>query len=276
MKQWVRLALALTLLALPACRPDKLTLAYQFTPNTELSYRLTADAHASWDIGGPGSGSYTVTFDVVEKITTVDDTGAVVSVEMKPVDVEEHGLPSLGSEDRSFTLKIGPNGQVLEVIKVDGVPAAALDHDELAFIGTYRPPLPLDPVGLHQSWQARQEVNLDFVSQALTTEGRLLGLRRDEHRLAQLGYHGRGPLTWTTTLPQGEAELAGSTTTSGSATFDVDGGYLRSASSTTRGDFTVRVSPSTGTVPVTGSLQLDLRLHIESSCGENCVQQLTE
>jgi hypothetical protein len=119
-------------------------------------------------------------------------------------------------------------------------------------------------------------VNLDFVSQQLSTEGRLLGLRRDSHRLAELGYEGRGPLTWTTTLAQGDAELAGSTTTSGSATFDVDGGYLRTASSTTSGDFTVRVSPSSGTVPVNGTLRLDLKLHIESTCGEDCGQTTTD
>jgi hypothetical protein len=253
------------MLLLPACRSDKLSLEYRFSPDTELTYRLTAEADASWEIGEPGQGSYEVTFDVTERVESVDDEGAVVSVEMSPLEVHETGLPSPGAEQRSFTLRVGSNGEVLEVLDVNGVPAAALDHDELAFIGTYRPPLPLDPVGLRQSWSARQVVNLDLISQAISTRGRLLGLRRDDHRLAELGYSGEGPLKWETTLAQGQAELDGSTTTRGEAELDVDGGYLRSATSTTSGDFDVRVVPSTGNVPVEGTLHLDLVLRIRKT-----------
>jgi hypothetical protein len=265
MKHLVRIALAITLLVLPSCRSDKLALRYHFDPGTQLTYRLTADADAAWDIRGSGSGSYTVTFDVVEKIESVDSDGATVSVDMKPVDVHETGLPSPGSAERTFTLKVGANGEVLQVIDVDDVPAAALDHDELAFIGTYRPPLPLDPVGLHQSWRSSQDVSLDLVSQRVLTDGRLLGLRREDDRLAELGYEGHGPLTWQTTLPQGEARLNGTTTTEGRAELDVDGGFLNSASSTTHGEFDVRVTPTTGTVPITGTLTLDLHLAVQRS-----------
>lgn len=263
MRLLVRAALIAGLIALPACRPETLELRYHFTPGSRATYRLTARANASWDIGGPGGGSYSVVYDVTEHVQDVDSTGATIAVSMEPVDVHESGLPSPGAEARSFTLKLGPNGEVKQVIDVDGVAAAALDHDELAFIGTYRPPLPLDRVGLHQSWTARQGVNLDFVSQQLTTTGRLTGLSRDDHRLARLAYDGRGPLTWQTTLPQGDAELDGSTTTTGDALLDVDGGYLRSASSRTTGKFDVKVTPISGTVPLTGTLDLDLALTIE-------------
>ena len=265
MPRLLRSLVVIAVLSLPACRSDKLALEYRFEPGSQLTYRLTADADASWEIGTPGNGSYHVTFDVIESVESVDSDGAVVSVDMKPLDVEETGLPSPGAEERTFTIRVGSNGEVLEVIDVDGVPAAALDHDELAFIGTYRPPLPLDPVGLRQSWSARQEVNLDLVSQAISTEGRLLGLRRDDHRLAQLAYSGSGPLDWETSLAQGRAELNGATTTEGEAELDVDGGYLRSATSMTSGDFDVRVVPSSGNVPVTGTLHLDLVLEVEKS-----------
>ena len=253
------------LLLLPACRSDKVTLEYRYTPAAELAYRLTADANASWEIGTSGEGSYQVTFDVIETIQSVEPDGAVVSVTMKPIEVHENGLPSPGAEERTFTLEVGSNGEVREVIAVNGVPAAALDHDELAFIGTYRPPLPLDPVGLRQSWSARQIVNLDLISQAISTKGRLLGLRRDDQRLAELGYSGEGPLHWQTTLAQGDADLDGSTTTEATAELDIDEGFLRSATSTTAGDFKVRVTPSTGNVPVTGTLHLDLVLHIDKT-----------
>src|SRR5918992_870322 len=210
-----RLGLAVLVLIAPACRPDDLALRYQFAGDAFRTYRLTADADAFWDIGTPGTGSYSVTFRVSERVISTDEAGAVVAVTMQPVEVTENGLPSPGSEDRSFTLRVGPNGEVREVIQVDGVPATALGHDELAFIGTYRPPLPLDRVELHETWRARQEVTLKVLSQELQTEGRLLGLRREDNRLAELGYEGEGPLTWETTLPQGEAKLTGTTTTEG-------------------------------------------------------------
>jgi len=258
-----RLFLACVLLLGAACRSDELALRYQFTSDAFLTYRLTAEADAFWDIGTPGSGSYRVTFRVSERIVSTDDDGAVVAVTMQPEEVTEQGLPSPGAEERSFTLRVGLNGEVREVIQVDGVPATALDHDELAFIGTYRPPLPIDPVELHESWKARQEVTLEVLSQELETEGRLLGLRRDDSRLAEIGYAGEGPLRWETTLPQGDAKLSGRTTTEGDALLDIDGGYLRTASSTTSGDFEVRVSPTTGNVPITGTLHLDLELRLE-------------
>jgi hypothetical protein len=263
----LRLVLACVVVVAPACRPDKLDLRYRFEPGAVLTYRLTAEADAFWDIGTPGTGSYSVTFRVTETIVSVDEQGAVVAVRMQPQEVEEAGLPSPGSEDRTFTLRVGENGQVRDVIEVDGVPATAFDHDELAFIGTYRPPLPLDAVGLHQSWRARQEVSLAVLSQELSTEGRLLGLRREDSRLAELGFSGEGPLTWETTLPQGDARLTGDTTTTGRAELDLDGGYLRSATSTTSGDFAVRVTPSTGNVPITGTLHLDLELHLDETSG---------
>lgn len=258
-----RAGLVLLVLLTSACRPDDLALRYRFDTDAFLTYRLTAEADAFWDIGAPGTGSYRVTFRVSERILSTDETGATVAVSMEPLDVTEEGLPSPGAEERSFTLRVGPNGEVGEIIQVDGVPATALDHDELAFIGTYRPPLPLEPVELHESWRARQEVTLDVISQELETEGRLLGLRREDHRLAELGYSGEGPLTWETTLPQGDARLTGTTTTEGRALLDVDDGYLRSASSTTSGDFDVRVSPASGSVPITGTLHLDLELRLD-------------
>jgi hypothetical protein len=263
MRTLARLGLVGMLLLAPACRPDELALRYRFSSESFLTYRLTADADAFWDIGAPGTGSYSVTFRVSERIVSTDETGAVVAVTMQPEEVTEQGLPSPGSEDRSFTLRVGQNGEVLEVIQVDGVPAIALDHDELAFIGTYRPPLPLDPVELHESWKARQEVTLEVLSQELETTGRLLGLRREDSRLAELGYAGQGPLTWETTLPQGEAKLTGTTTTEGRALFDIDEGHLRQATSTTSGDFDVRVAPTSGNVPITGTLHLDLELELD-------------
>lgn len=267
MKLLGRLVLVAVLFATVGCRPDTVDLTYRYPPDSTITYRMHALASASWDIGGRGRGSYDVTFEVTETVES-DEAGedVIVSVVMvpDPERVHERGLPSPGTTERSFALRIGKNGEVLEVLEVDGVPAEALDPDELAFIGTYRPPLPIDRVRLHDTWRSERAVELDAVFQQVVTTGELEGLRRDaDGKIAELTYSGEGPLVWTTTLPQGEAELTGSGTTSSTAVLDIHGGSLRSATSTTQGEFEVRVDPGGGRAPIVGTLELDLDLTLE-------------
>ncbi len=264
MKRCRALALLMLVAAMTACRPDTVELAYRYAPEASITYEMRAHAVASWDIGGPGEGSYDVTFEVTETVESTDAQSVVVSVVMVPLEVDERGLPSPGSRERSFALRIGPNGEVFEVLEVDGVPAEALDPDELAFIGTYRPPLPPHPVRLRDTWRAQQQVDLESVFQQVVTTGQLQGLRRDaEGKIAEVDYSGEGPLVWMTTLPQGEAELTGSAVTSSEAEVDIDGGFLRSAASSTTGDFDVRVDPGGERAPIVGTLRLDLELSLE-------------
>lgn len=259
-RRLVFLSLLLALVT-TACRPDTVSLAYRYPSEGEITYRMDAHASAEWDIGAAGRGSYDVAFEVTEKVDSSQGDEVVVSVLMVPLEVEEHGLPSPGAKQRTFALRIDPNGEVLEVLEVDGVPAQALDPDELAFIGTYRPPLPLEPIRLHDTWRADQEVELDAVFQQVVSTGELESLRRDaQGKIAGLMYSGEGPLVWATTLPQGEAELTGSATSDSRAELDIDGGFLRTASSTTSGDFEVRVDPGGQRAPIVGTLHLDLDL----------------
>lgn len=248
----------------PACRPDTLELAYHFDPHAVLTYRMVAEARASWDIGGPGEGSYEVEFEVQERVEQLSEGGAVVEVSMIPVEVHERGLPAPGSDSRSFTLELEPTGEVAGVRDVDGVRAQTLDPDELALIGTYRPPLPPGAVRLHDTWRSERSLRLASVFQQIVTLGSLDELGVDARgRLASLAYHGDGPLVWTSSLPQGDAQLTGDATTSIDALLDIDGGFLRSARSSTSGDFEVRVSPEGGQAPITGRLQLDLDLSLQ-------------
>jgi len=264
----VMLLSTVLLVATTACRPDTVDLAYRYPSNGQITYRMNAHASAQWDIGGRGGGSYDVTFEVTETVESTEGDEVVVSVLMVPLEVKEQGLPSPGAKQRSFALRIDPNGEVLEVLEVDGVPAQALDADELAFIGTYRPPLALEPVKLGDSWRSEQEVQLDAVFQQVASTGELDGLRRDdEGRIARLIYAGQGPLVWATTLPQGEAELTGSATSESEAELDIDGGFLRTATSTTSGTFEVRVDPGGERAPIVGTLQLDLDLTLRKVSG---------
>ena len=251
-----------------ACNPETVRLSYRFDEGAETTYRLVASAQARWDVGETGRGSYRVAFDVTETIEEVDDQGAIVVVDMVPLPEEsrEQGLPSPGLDRRTFTLRLGPRGDVMEVLELDNVVAQNLDPDQLAFIGTYRPPLAEEPIRLQGEWAGRRSLQLDSGFQDIATTGMLSGLARDgSHDLAEIGFTGSSPVEWVTFLPQGEARLTGDATTDGSAILDVTEGYLRSATSSTVGEFEVRVIPGDGQAPITGVLHLDLDLEVESS-----------
>lgn len=261
MRIWVGLSL---LLVLVGCSPDQVELAYRFEEGTTQTFRMTARAEAEWDINGRGQGSYDVSFDVTETVESQDEDGSTVVVEMVPTKAEEDGLPSPGLERRSFSLRLGPNGEVLEVLRLDGIEASALDQDELAFIGTYRPPLPGGPVRLRDEWADAREVQLGPTIQEIETTGRLASFSRSGAlRLARIAFTGTNALSWETGLPQGNARLDGDATTSGTALLDIDTGSLQEATSSTRGDFAVRVLPGAGAAPIAGTLRLDLELTVE-------------
>ncbi|HVL64137.1 MAG TPA: hypothetical protein VM573_03085 [Actinomycetota bacterium] len=260
-----RVAPIVLALLLAACRPERVELEYRFEEGETFAYVMTADADASWTIGGTdGSGSYRIVVGVHERVEEVTAEGALVHVAMTPLEVREEGLPSPGSSRREFVLRAGSKGEVLDVLEVGGVAADDLHPDELAFIGTYRPPLPLEPVRLRGTWESEQQVSVGRVFQDVVTVGSLeaLGLERGS-AAARLAYTGEGPLVWTTSLPQGEAELNGASQTRTVATVDLEEGMLRGARSTTRGNFEVRVMTS-DQVEVTGTLELTLRLDLRA------------
>lgn len=248
-----------------SCRADTIELEYRYDAAVEhLEYVLTAQASAEWQIGEPGQGSYRVRFQVDEAIQPQEGGGAIVDVTMTPLEVEENGLLPPGSDERRFRLELGPNGEKLDVLEVGGIAATELDDDELALIGTYRPPLPLDPVGLGDTWDARQQLSLQSVFQQIATTGVLEGLHRngEGNRVASMTYSGAGPVEQTLALPHGNARLTGETSIDIDADLDVDRGVLVRATSTTRGTFDARVIPEGEEAPIVGSLQLKLQLDI--------------
>jgi hypothetical protein len=259
------LLVLIPMLLAASCRAETVDLRYQYDGAAEhIEYVLTAQASAHWQIGEPGDGSYRVRFQVDETIRPEPDGGAVVDVTMTPLEVEENGLLPPGSEQRRFRLELGPNGEKLDVLQIGGIPALDLDDDELALIGTYRPPLPLDPVGLGDTWDANQQLSLESVFQQIATTGVLEGLQRNGagNRVALLSYTGAGPLEQTLALPHGNARLTGETSVEIDADLDIDRGVLLRATSTTVGTFDARVIPEGEEAPIVGTLQLELHLDI--------------
>lgn len=261
----VRLLVLVFLLAAIACRPDTVDLTYRFNEGDTHTFELTADATASWDIGGEGEGSYTISFLVTESVLSASADEATIEVTMSPVNVTEEGLPSPGPEDRSFTMRVGQNGRVREVLQIDGLTADSLDPSDIAFIGLYRPPLPVDRVRLGDRWITDQDLSLGGIAQKIKGEGLLERFSVvDGSKRAALSYEVSGPIEWSTQLPQGVAELTGSSETTAYAELDIGNGQLRSARSATRGDFDVLVLAGEGRGPVEGTLRLDLELNLAS------------
>lgn len=258
---------------LTGCRPDTVLLAYRYPDSATISYTMNARARASWDIGetGPQHGSYIVQYVVTESVVEADAEEAVVRVEMDPISISANRLPPPDSAVRSFTLRLGSRGELLEILEVDDVPARELEPSDIAFIGTYRPPLPLGPVRLADEWQSQQEFHLESIFQQLLVIGQLRGLNRDAAgSYAKVEYRGSGPLVWTIELPGGDATLTGDGTTDATAVVDLDDGSLRQATSNTHGDFDVRVLPKDDvSSPLTGALSLDISIRlIRMSSGE--------
>lgn len=262
MPRRLRLWCALLVL-LAACRPDTVDLAYRF-PEGVRQYRMEASATARWEIGRSGTGSYRVVFDVSEEVREDEGDTAVVGVTMSPVEVEEDGLSSPGAGDLAFALRIDRNGRVLDVLEINGIDATELGQEEVAFVGTYRPKLPQQPVALGDRWSSGP-ADPESLPQLATT-GELESLYADAGgAVAELSYTGEGPLERELELPQGTATLTGSARTRAEASFDIDDGVLRSATSTLAGTFLIRVTPGTrGATPVTGTLDLDLDVTVSS------------
>jgi hypothetical protein len=261
----MKLRLALLVgLTLVGCRPDTVELTYRFEENNELRYRLEARGRAVYDFTTTaGAGDYVVIFDVSETIESIDGETAVVSVEMSPVESHENGLQSPAGEELSFRSRIGPSGEVLEVLELNGVPAAELSPEQIALIGTMRPKLPLEDETIGATWPASQEFPLPSTFSEVETLGRLEGLDVDSNgRMAEIGFTGGGPLSGTISIAGGNAELDGSLSVRGDAVLDVDGGFLRSAFTTNTMDFDARLVPA-DEAPLTGTLHLELDVDLE-------------
>lgn len=260
----MRRALGATLIAVavagPACRPDTVELAYRFPAGSTLTYEMIATVHANWDIGTEGEGSYRVAFDITEEVVSVNEDGAVVTLDLARTSVEQDNFTP--PSDSSFTVRVDEQGAVREVVEVEGVAANLLLPEQKSLVLTYRPLLALQPVSLHEYWPASQAYEGEQF-QALEVVGRLEKLDRDDQGdFAGLSYTGSGPLIGSRELPEGNAELSGSTRTEGEAIVDLNDGILRTASSSTSYEFDVNVVPRDATNPISGTLEIEQDLEL--------------
>ncbi|HEX2241315.1 MAG TPA: hypothetical protein VHJ82_09270 [Actinomycetota bacterium] len=264
----LRLALLVCLALTAGCRSDEVTLIYRFQPGGTTEYLMRADARARWDIGGGGQGRSNLEIRVLETVEEIDGDDATLEVTMIPQAATGSGLLAPGAERRTFRLRVGADGGVREVLDINGIPARVLQPQERTLIGTFRVPLPESSVGLLDTWTASLGVGGEVGLGGSLLEGRLVRLNNEAGRdTAHLRYSGSGPLSWTVSLPQGDAALEGDALTDVSATFDIAGGFLRAAESTTSATFDLRVERSQVEAPIRGTLSFVLDIAVERVSG---------
>lgn len=253
---------AIGLLVLVSCSKETVEPVYSYPAGT-ARYRLEATGAARWNVGGRDSGSYRISYRVKETIRRTG-SGALVTLELTPTDVEQDKLLPLGSETRSFTLRLGAKGEVLEVVEVDGLPPRDLNPDELTLIAAFRPPLPIGAVAVRDRWRSDQAVELDGVSERLTTRGRLDALGVDSAgEFARLSYEGSGTLTGRPSFEFGRAGLEGPITTRGTGIFDLGGGFLRQGRLVTTARFEVELDRRRQLPAIVGTMRTELRVDVE-------------
>ncbi len=258
--------LALSLIFV-ACRPDTIVLTYRYAVGETHSASLTATALAGWTFsdGTRGHGTYRMTAEVEETVRSVDADGAILDVLIRPDEITEQNLSSPGSEVRAFSLRVDATGRVVRVLSVGGSPAIDLTPEETAFIGSFRPLLPAGEVEVGEDWQARGTAGASMFDQS-TTVGALTGLDRiDGTPCARIATSVDGPAVWRTTLPQGDASLTGTVSSSGTALMDLDRGRLREARIEVNGSFEVRIAqPDRSEQPLAGVLDLSLQIEVRA------------
>ncbi|MFN2525410.1 MAG: hypothetical protein ABR505_03995 [Actinomycetota bacterium] len=262
----LRVVVVVLTLLCASCRSDEITLSYRFSAGTTTEYLMRANATAEWDIGGGGGGTSSLLIRVRETVEKVEAGNATMEVSMFPQEASGAGLLAPGAERRSFKLRVGTDGGVQEVLEINGIPARVLRPEERTLIGTFRVPLPAFSVGLFDTWAAPLGVGSEVGLGGTEIRGTLERLDTEIGRqTAHLSYSGRGPLSWTVSLPQGRATLNGEALTDITAKFDIAGGFLTSAESTTSGTFELRVARGRAQAPLSGSLSFVLDLEIVRS-----------
>ncbi len=225
---------------------------------------MRATARAEWDIGGGGRGQSSLEIRVLEEVVGVDAGGATLDVTMIPQQTTGSGLLAPGAERRSFKLRVAPDGSVREVLEINGLPARVLKPEDRTLIGTFRVPLPRSEVGLFDKWTASLGVGGEVGLGGSLLHGEVTRLDvRSDRDTAHLRYSGEGPLSWTVALPQGDAALDGEAATDIWAHFDIVGGFLAEARSTTRGIFDLRVDRGRVEAPISGELSFELEIEVE-------------
>jgi hypothetical protein len=246
-----------------ACDGDgAVALSFQPAVGTELAYRTDVESTTVTDVPCQPFSRRTerTRIDSTQQVLDVGDDGGV------RVQVE---LSRRGTGTRTVVVRFDRAAQLTTVESVEGIPASSLGDLGLSDIFPPAAGAPPDrPLAPGDRWEVDDEIRLDGDGgepTRLRGEGRLVALGVvDGSDTATIETRTELPVSTTTSTASGTRSLDGEQVTDVTATYDVDDGALRRASSVTTGTFDLDLTPPPGGSgdPCNGTLLVRVRSEV--------------
>ena len=236
--------------ALAGCRADGVRLAFRPAAGSQYSYRIEVHAEVVTRIGDT-EPRRRVDDDVFTAEHAVLDAGRV-----------RVRLSGSGEPTRTFEVRLDRGGLLAEVERIEGLPASALGTLGLSEIFPAAAGAPPDRLlAPGQRWQVNEPVALPgALPSRLMGSGRLIELGVvDGVDVARFETTYTLPVERTSEEAQGRIVLRGSQVVKALSTSGVGDGAVVSASTETRGRFTLQLLPRDGGAAVPGELEIVVR-----------------
>ena len=261
------IVLVLPCLLLPACRDDRVPLAYHLEAGRRLEHRLTLEAEVTRTLQGQ-----TREEDVVarfratqEVVASLPDGGAEVNTVLVPESLEVDGRSVDTGPDQEFVVTLAPDGRVVEIREAGADPGGALAPVGIErLLPRLRPMLPGYPVRPGDAWRSETSLSDENGRFSLSARSRLTQLGvTDGYDAALVRTTYESPVDRQEVFQNAVAQMRGTDVGAQQAWFALEGFLLRSSGDSV-GSYRVAFTPpgdQVGLDPVEGSLVV--RLHTE-------------
>lgn len=241
---------------LVGCKPATVTVA--FRPRAGDEYRYDVKVH-SMTVTRLGDAAP----DVSNDDAVLRSEGTVLSAGPGEVKVRVR-LRGAGSPDRTFVVRLDRAAQLAGVETVEGLPPSVLGPDALPEILPGAPAAPPDrPLAPGDRWTIDLRPDLPGADATrLQGSGRLVELRLvNGRKVASTAAVTRIPLSSSERVRSGILALEGVATTESTALRALADGAVEQATSVTRGQFKLTLSPPPGSPgdALTGTLTIEVR-----------------
>lgn len=250
-------AAAALAIAVTACRPDTVRIAYQPRLGSRAVYDVRVRTETALSLAGrdPTHRSSTARVRATQTVLGSDGAGGT-RVEVR--------VERAGSSPRTFVARLDRAAHVRAIESVEGLPVSVLGDVGLPeLVPSAASVVPDRALRPGEGWS---------IDVPLSLPGSAPSRLRGSGRLVELGViDGRDvgvvrstthvPVDRTTTVPEGRIRVDGTQTTTSTMRHALSDGSVVTASSVTRAAFAVTLAPPTGTAaaPVDGTLRVVVR-----------------
>ena len=245
---------ALTLAS--GCREETVQLGFRPRPGDRYEYRIEVRAESTATLGTepPRRSVADDVFEARQSVLDVDPQGSRVEVHVRRA----------GGERRTFVARLDRAAQLVEVQRIEGLPASALGGLGLSEVFPTAAGAPPDrPLAPGDRWSIDEPLRF-----ATAEPSRIVG----RGRLAELGVVAgrpvarvessyRLPVRRSSEEARGRLLIEGSQGTRATVAYDVEDGAVETVTARTIGDYRLTLLPPEGVAgaPVPGRLTVDVR-----------------